>query len=124
MYTMFLREWTPRIKPQSFTAYLDVLNGKILSIHRPKKDQCSLCVNHHQGSEEVKGELQEKLDTHPGEKEKGRELKNKSRKKPWKMQAFFVLRLIYSRSCTYRFIVRVPFFTKKGSQTTILPLKH
>ena len=96
MYTMFLREWIPRVKPPSFTTYLDVFNGKNLSIHRPKIGQCSLCGNYHQGSEEVKRELQEKFDTHVGEKEKVRELKNESKKKS------HVLRLIYSRSCTYQ----------------------
>ena len=45
-----------------------------------KKDQCSLCVNYQQGSEEVKRELQEKY-THVGEKEKVRERKNESKKK-------------------------------------------
>ena len=81
MYTMFLREWIPRIKPLSFTTYLNVFNRKNLSIHRLKKDQCSLCVNYHQRSEEVKRKLQEKFDTHVGEKEKVRGLKNKSKKK-------------------------------------------
>ena len=52
------------------------------SINTPaKKDQCSLCINYHPGSEEVKRELQEKFDIHVGEKEKVRELKNESKKK-------------------------------------------
>ena len=70
MYTLFLREWIPRVKPPSFTTYLDVLKGKKkLSIHRPKKkDECSLCINYHQGGEEVKRDLQEKFDNHVGKK--------------------------------------------------------
>ena len=86
-----------------------------------KKDQCSLCINYHPGSDEVKRELQGKFDIHVGEKEKVRELKNESKKKTWKMQAFFVLRLIYNRSCTYRCLVRALFSTKEGSQITTLP---
>ena len=38
--------------PPSFSTHVDVFKGKNLSIHRPKKDQCSLCTSFREGSEE------------------------------------------------------------------------
>ena len=97
------------------------MGKKPINTPTKKKEQCSLCVNYHQGSEQMKRELQEKFDIHVGEKEKMRELKNESKKKAVEDEAYFVLRLIYSRSCTYRCLVRALFSTKEGSQITALP---
>lgn len=80
MYTMFLQEWAPRKNPPSLTTYIDVFREKNLSFHRPKKDQCSLCVTYHQGNEETKERLRETFKTHVGEKEKVRELKDQCKK--------------------------------------------
>lgn len=80
MYAMFVREWIPRIRPPSFTTYRDVFKSKNLSIHRPKKDQCSLCVSYHQSNDCEKVGLQDKYKKHVGEKERVREIKDQCKK--------------------------------------------
>ena len=54
IYNMFIQEWMPRTKPPSLTIYKKVHKRQNLSIHHPKEDQCSLCVNYRKGTEEMK----------------------------------------------------------------------
>lgn len=73
IYGMFLREYN---QPVSMTLYRNVFKSMNLSFHKPKKDQCSLCVTYREGTSEVKEKLQNKYDAHNIEKEEVRRIKN------------------------------------------------
>lgn len=76
MYNMFIQEWIPKARPPSLTTYKKVLRTKNLSIHHPKKDQCSLCINYLKGTEETKSTLKDRYEIHEREKIKVREIKD------------------------------------------------
>lgn len=81
MYYMFLKEWVPRVQAPSFTTYNDVfIKSKNLSIHRPKKDQCSLCMNYHKGNDDLRKELEDAFVKHVIEKDKIRQIKDTCKK--------------------------------------------
>ncbi|CAG4989572.1 unnamed protein product [Parnassius apollo] len=73
IYGMFLKEYN---QPVSMTLYRNVFKGMNLSFHKPKKDQCSLCMTYREGTSEVKEKLQNKYDAHIIEKEEVRRIKN------------------------------------------------
>lgn len=68
MYRMFIRSLEGNPLKPSFSTYKRVFKGKNLSFHRPKKDQCSLCLTYYNGTEEVKAKLQEKFQKHQFDK--------------------------------------------------------
>ncbi|XP_076453198.1 uncharacterized protein LOC143288506 [Babylonia areolata] len=80
MYNLFLKEWNPQPNPPSFALYKKIFKEKNLSIHRPKKDQCSLCMTYLKGDETVKENLRERYEIHVGEKQKVRDLKDQCKK--------------------------------------------
>lgn len=68
MYRMFIGTLEGNPMKPSFSTYKRVFKGKNLSFHRPKKDQCSLCLTYYNGTEEVKSKLQEKFQKHQFDK--------------------------------------------------------
>lgn len=76
MYMMFRDEHKNLPQLPSFTSYRRVFVTKNGSFHRPRKDQCSLCMTYLQGDELTKTELQIQYVLHNKEKMKVREIKN------------------------------------------------
>lgn len=76
MYSLFLEEIKENDEIPSITTYRNIFRSKNLSFHRPKKDQCSLCITYKQGDEHTKLKLKDLYDKHNSEKTKVRELKN------------------------------------------------
>lgn len=74
MYAMFIQEISGDDKP-CYSTYSRVFNDKNLGFHRPKKDQCSLCMSFLNGSESEKDDLRMRYTAHIAEKNKVRELK-------------------------------------------------
>lgn len=72
MYSMFLEEYGTQV---SFNLYRSVFKEMNLSIHRPKKDQCSLCVTYREGTAEVKEKLHFRYMQHISEKDEIRKIK-------------------------------------------------
>lgn len=64
-----------------FSTYSRVFHAKNLAFHKPKKDQCSLCLNYRQGDEEKKRKLREQYEKHIQEKEEVRKIKDEIKKK-------------------------------------------
>ena len=87
MYNLFIKEWNPRPNPPSFALYKKKFKEKNLSIHRPKKDQCSLCMTYLKGDETLKENLRERYEIHVGEKQKVRELKDQCKKEALQNEA-------------------------------------
>lgn len=84
MYAMFLEDWSPKPNPPTLRYYEKTFKEMNLSIHRPKKDQCSLCMHVHQSKKDsipISDELEERFKKHIAEKTKVRELKDISKKK-------------------------------------------
>lgn len=76
MYNMFLEVWGPRPNPPSYSLYRTVFKDNNLSFHRPKKDQCTLCLMYRQGNPSEKEQLKDRYETHIAEKIKVREIKD------------------------------------------------
>ncbi|XP_012940904.1 uncharacterized protein LOC106012449 [Aplysia californica] len=76
MYAMFLAENDDGYMP-SFSTYARVFNDMNIAFHRPKKDQCSLCMSFLNGTDSQKEELKERYTKHIDEKAKVREIKAK-----------------------------------------------
>lgn len=74
MFHMFLETCTGEHKP-SFPTNSRVFKEKNLSFHRPKKDQCSLCMSYLTGDDQKKEELKNVFEKHSAEKKKVREIK-------------------------------------------------
>lgn len=77
MYHMFKEENKNCSVMPSFSSYRRVFKSKNLSFHRPKKDQCSLCMTYLKGSEEEKLKICEKYTKHQQEKTLFRSERNK-----------------------------------------------
>ena len=75
MYRMFCSEWNEPYKVPEFRIYLKLCKQQKISIHRPKKDQCSLCTSYRKGDDNTKEKLKETFDIHISEKTKVRQLK-------------------------------------------------
>ncbi|KAG5875281.1 hypothetical protein JTB14_000751 [Gonioctena quinquepunctata] len=72
MYSLFLEEQNGvNGEKPSITTYRN-----IFSFHKPKKDQCSLCITFKYGDDNTKLKLKDIYDKHNAEKIKVRELKN------------------------------------------------
>ena len=78
---MFCNEWTKTYKPPSFNLYLALCRQQNLSIHRPKKDQCSLCSTFRKGDDATKDKLKEQFNKHIAEKKMVRQLKEECKNK-------------------------------------------
>lgn len=72
MYNSFLQEYKTKV---SFTLYRSIFKEMNLSIHRPKKDLCGLCVAYREGTTEIKEKLQDKYARHISEKDEVRNIK-------------------------------------------------
>ena len=76
MYDMFCKEWVPKQNPPSFRYYEETVKSLNLSIHRPKKDQCSLCANvldRKKNGDTLSEDIASKYEKHIAEKNKVRE---------------------------------------------------
>ena len=80
MYRMCVSEWSETTPPPSFRLYLRLCREQKISIHRPKKDQCSLCNSYRQGADATKENLKERYESHISEKNTVRELKEACKK--------------------------------------------
>ena len=80
MYKMFKTEWDKEYKPPPYESYLDLCKEENISIHHPKKDQCSLCNSYRKGDDAEKENLKEQFDCHILEKNKVRQLKENCKK--------------------------------------------
>lgn len=80
MYAMFKDENKTTPNLPSFSSYRRVFISKNLSFHKPKKDQCSLCMTYLNGDDETKTRLNEMYKTHCMEKEEVRKLKDKCKR--------------------------------------------
>ena len=80
MHTMFCKEWTHTPKPPGYDLYKSICDEQNISIHHPKKDQCSLSGTYLKGHENTKKHLQERFDNHISEKTKVRQLKRDCKK--------------------------------------------
>ncbi|CAG9765876.1 unnamed protein product [Ceutorhynchus assimilis] len=78
MYAMFTEELNPTDDKPSIDLYRKVFRSLNLSFHRPKKDQCSLCMTYKQGEEDVKEKLKDRYEKHRVEKNKEKALKENS----------------------------------------------
>ena len=76
MYKMFLTEWDKEYKPPPYESYLNLCKTQKLSIHHPKKDQCSLCSTYRKGNDTTKEKLREQYDGHILEKDNVMQLKD------------------------------------------------
>ncbi|KAG5872827.1 hypothetical protein JTB14_023907 [Gonioctena quinquepunctata] len=77
MYSLFLEEQNEvNGEKPSITTYRNIFRSKNLSFHKPKKDQCSLCITFKDGDDNTKLKLKDIYDKHNAEKIKVRELKN------------------------------------------------
>ncbi|KAG5876383.1 hypothetical protein JTB14_022653 [Gonioctena quinquepunctata] len=77
MYSLFLEEQNKvNGKKLSKTTYQNIFRSKNLSFHKPKKDQCSLCITFKDGDDNTKLKLKDIYDKHNAGKIKVRELKN------------------------------------------------
>lgn len=74
MYEMFCAERNN--DKASYSTYARVFNEKSLAFHRPKKDQCQLCMSFRQSNDEAKDDLRERYERHISEKKKVREIKD------------------------------------------------
>lgn len=84
MYNMFCKEWAPKPNPPSFRYYEETVEAMQLSIHRPKKDQCSLCatvLDSKNTGDQISEDIVAKYERHIAEKNKVRELKEQSKQK-------------------------------------------
>lgn len=81
MHNMFLQELGPNDEIPSIDFYRKVFRSLNLSFHRPKKDQCSLCLSYKQGDESCKEKLKDKYNKHFAEKNKVREIKQALKEK-------------------------------------------
>lgn len=77
MHRMFGKDQSNDVTSVSFTYYCKIFHEKNVSIHHPKKDQCTLCITFRTGDQATKERLREKYDRHIREKEKIREIKKK-----------------------------------------------
>ena len=59
----------------SLSLYTKVFQSMNLKFHTPKKDQCGVCFNFHEASEDEKEGLQQDYERHVAEKERVREVK-------------------------------------------------
>lgn len=81
MYRMFINDVKCGADEiPSFTTYSRVFHGKNLAFHRPKKDQCSLCLSYRQGNEDQKSKLSLRYNRHIAEKEEVRSIKENVKK--------------------------------------------
>lgn len=76
MYAMLLEDLVEEPKP-SYSTYYKIFKGKNLSFHRPKKDQCSLCVSFYKGTEDDKQRLNHRFSLHDKEKNQFRCIRTK-----------------------------------------------
>ena len=74
MYSLYFADIDQNAKACART-YRNIFKSMNLSFHKPKKDQCSLCINYREGGEDKKKLLEETYLKHIKEKEKVRELK-------------------------------------------------
>lgn len=75
MYSLFTKE-IGEGAVASLSTYRKIFQTKNLSFHRPKKDQCGLCMSYHKGTEEVKNNLSKRFEIHNEEKNKFRLIRN------------------------------------------------
>lgn len=81
MYVMYQADTTGNPMKGGYTLYRKVFKSMNLSFHRPKKDQCSLCMSYKNGDEECKQKLKSEYESHITRKEKVRQMKEESKKK-------------------------------------------
>ncbi|GFO27701.1 tRNA uridine 5-carboxymethylaminomethyl modification enzyme mnmg [Plakobranchus ocellatus] len=72
---MFIEEKGKDDKP-SFSTYSRIFKHMNFGFHKPKKDQCCLCMSFLKGTESQKEELRTRYTKHIAEKVKVRELKS------------------------------------------------
>lgn len=84
MYMMFIEELNATDEKPSIDLYRKVFRSLNLAFHRPKKDQCSLCMTYRQGEEAVKEKLKHRYEKHCAEKNKIREIKSYIKEKALK----------------------------------------
>lgn len=98
MYNMFQEENKLLPKLPSISSYRRVFKTKNLSFHRPKKDQCTLCMTYLKGDIVTQSKLKEKFQTHCTEKTKVRAIKqsckDKAKEDPKYMCASFDLQQV------------------------------
>lgn len=80
MYDMYLQEHEDK-DPASFNTYRRVFKSLNVSVHKPKKDQCTLCNTYHSADEITKSNMKQTYEKHQDEKKKVREIKDKSKQK-------------------------------------------
>lgn len=80
MFAMFKQEHERTVIPMiSYEFYRKMVKAMKLSIHKPKKDMCSLCLNYLKGDKDKKAELEERYKTHIEEKTAVREKKKEAK---------------------------------------------
>lgn len=72
MYKMFETEWDKEYKPPPYESYVDLCKKENLSIHHPKKYQCSLCNSFRKGDDTEKERLKEQFDNYILEKKQSK----------------------------------------------------
>lgn len=80
MYDIYLEEYEDK-DPASFNTYRRVFKSLNVSVHKPKKDQCTLCNTYHTADQITKSNMKQSYGKHEAEKKKVREIKEKSKKK-------------------------------------------
>ncbi|KAG5886831.1 hypothetical protein JTB14_005283 [Gonioctena quinquepunctata] len=82
MYSLSLEEQNEvNDEKPSITTHRNIFRSKNLSFHKPKKDQCSLCITFKDGDDNTKLKLKDIYYKHNAEKIKVRELKNECKTK-------------------------------------------
>lgn len=80
MCDMYLEEYQDK-DPASLNTYRRVFKSLNVSVHKPKKDQCTLCNTYHNADEIIKSNMKESFEKHEAEKKRVRKIKEESKQK-------------------------------------------